>query len=209
MSGLRLAIFASGAGTLFESIATACRTGKLTSQPALLLSSTARAGVMERAARLGVPAHVLRRDAFADDAEFSAAMLSLLRDHDANFICLAGYLKLVPAAVVRAFQQRIINIHPALLPAFGGPGMYGRRVHEAVLEYGARVSGATVHIVDEQYDHGPIVLQQAVTVEPQDTPDSLAARVHAIEHDLYIAALRLFETNRITIKGRLVTISGD
>jgi phosphoribosylglycinamide formyltransferase 1 len=106
----------------------------------------------------------------------------------------------VPEPVVRAFRGRMLNIHPALLPSFGGAGMYGRRVHEAVLEYGCRVSGATVHLVDEHYDHGMIVLQRAVFVAPGDTADSLAARVHGIEHDLYFQSLRLFAQDRIEIR---------
>ncbi len=206
MSRLRLAVFVSGNGTLFETLATRCRTGELDAEPVLLISSSAQAPALERARRLNVPYLVLRTKDFPASEALEAALLEALQRHGVNFICLAGYLKLVPAAVVRAFRHRILNIHPALLPAFGGEGMYGRRVHEAVIDSGARISGATVHLVDEAYDRGPIVLQQAVFVRPDDTPDTLAARVHAIEHDLYVEAVRLFAQDRIHIENRRVQI---
>ncbi|HEY3295889.1 MAG TPA: phosphoribosylglycinamide formyltransferase [bacterium] len=206
MSRLRLAFFVSGNGTLFESIAARCRSGELNAEPALLISSSAKAPALERARWLDVPTAVMRRADFSSDEAFSDAMLAALSEHHVNFVCLAGYLKLVPAAVVAAFRHRMLNIHPALLPAFGGQGMYGHRVHEAVIEYGARISGATVHMVDDQYDHGPIVLQRAVFVRPDDTADTLAERVHEIEHDLYVEAVRLFADNRIEMKERHIRI---
>lgn len=141
-----------------------------------VVSNRADAGALERARRAGVAAAVLHDP--ADPAE----LLAVLRD--ADLVVLAGYLKLVPAAVVARFRHRMINIHPALLPAFGGPGMYGRRVHAAVLASGARRSGATVHYVDEHYDRGPIIAQRAVPVEPGDTPERLAERVLTVEHEL-------------------------
>ena len=131
---------------------------------------------MDRARRAGVRTTVLRDPADAD--ELLAALA------DADLVVLAGYLKLLPARAVARFRQRAINIHPALLPAFGGPGMYGRRVHEAVLASGATESGATVHYVDEQFDRGPIIAQRTVPVLPGDTADSLAHRVLAVEHEL-------------------------
>ena len=206
MSRLKIAFMASGNGTLFETLTTKCRAGELNAEAALLISSDASAPVMARAERLQVPSVVLERKQFARGDEFANAMLDVLRKHGANFVCLAGYLKLVPPEVVRAFHQRMLNIHPALLPAFGGKGMYGRRVHEAVVNSGVRVSGATVHVVDEQFDHGPIVLQRAVFVMQDDTPDTLAERVHTIEHDLYADAVRLFCEDRIRIENQRVTI---
>ena len=131
---------------------------------------------MDRARRAGIRTTVLRNPADADE------LLATLAD--ADLVVLAGYLKLLPAPVVRRFRQRAINIHPALLPAFGGPGMYGRRVHEAVLASGATESGATVHYVDEQFDRGPIIAQRTVPVLPDDTADSLAHRVLEVEHEL-------------------------
>ena len=146
---------------------------------------------------------------FAGPEEFGGALLEALDRHGVTFVALAGYLKHVPVAVVRAFRHRMLNVHPSLLPAFGGPGFYGRRVHEAALDYGVRWSGATVHLVDEAYDTGPIVLQDVVPVRPDDTPDALAARVLAVEHRLYPEALRLFAEGRTRVEGRRVHISDD
>ena len=144
----------------------------------MLFRSAVLTGALERARRARVPTAVVR------DPGDAAELLATL--DDADLVVLAGYLKLVPAAVVARFRCRMINIHPALLPAFGGPGMYGRRVHEAVLASGARVSGATVHYVDEQYDRGPIIAQATVRVAADDTPDTLATRVLAAEHRLLV-----------------------
>lgn len=141
-----------------------------------VISNRADAGALERARHAGVPTTVLRDP--TDAAELLAALA------DADLVVLAGYLKLIPPQVVARFRQRTINIHPALLPAFGGPGMYGRRVHQAVLASGATVSGATVHFVDEQFDRGPIIAQRTVPVLPDDTADTLAQRVLAVEHEL-------------------------
>jgi formyltetrahydrofolate-dependent phosphoribosylglycinamide formyltransferase len=206
MSHLRLGFLVSGNGTIFESITTHCQAGILDAEAAVLISSDPQAPALQRAARLNVPSRVLARTAFADGTEFAVAMLRAFDEHQVNFVCLAGYMKLVPPSVVRTFHHRMLNIHPALLPAFGGKGMYGRRVHEAVVEYGARISGATVHLVDEEYDHGPIVLQRGVFVKPDDTAEDLEARVHEIEHELYVHALQLFAQDRIEIVGRKVRI---
>lgn len=144
----------------------------------LVISNRPDAKALERARRAGVATGILKDP--ADPAE----LLALLEAEEIDLVVLAGYLKRVPPAVVARFRHRMINIHPALLPGFGGPGMYGRRVHEAVLASGARRSGATVHYVDEEYDRGPIIAQRSVPVEPGDTPDTLAARVLAVEHEL-------------------------
>jgi formyltetrahydrofolate-dependent phosphoribosylglycinamide formyltransferase len=141
-----------------------------------VISNRADAGALDRARRANVATTVLRNP--ADANELLAAL------HGVQLVVLAGYLKLVPTAVVAHFRGRMINVHPALLPDFGGPGMYGHRVHAAVLNSGAKVSGATVHFVDEQFDRGEIIAQERVRVEPGDTPDSLAARVLEAEHRL-------------------------
>jgi formyltetrahydrofolate-dependent phosphoribosylglycinamide formyltransferase len=139
-------------------------------------------GAIARAEQAGVPWAVL--PAGVDPESLAESMLNELDLAGADLLVLAGFLKLIPESVVRRYRGRILNIHPALLPAFGGPGMYGRRVHEAVLQSGARVSGATVHVVDEEYDHGPIVAQWPVPVLEDDDPETLAARVLAVEHRL-------------------------
>ena len=206
MNTMRIAFLVSGNGTLFEYIAQQCLRGDIPASPAVVISSSATAKALERAAGLGVPAAVVARSKGESDDEHAAALRAALQRHDVNFICLAGYLKLVPTSLVREFQHRMLNIHPALLPAFGGKGMYGRRVHEAVIDYGARVSGATVHLVDEEFDHGPIVAQRAVFVHPEDNPDTLAERVHALEFDLYAQAVLWFAQSRVRINGRKVSI---
>jgi phosphoribosylglycinamide formyltransferase-1 len=126
----------------------------------------------------------------------------LLAHYDVDLIALAGYMKRVPSKVIERFRNRILNIHPALLPKFGGTGMYGIHVHEAVLAAGEKVSGATVHIVDEEYDHGAIVVQKTVEVSANDTPETLAAKVLKIEHEIYPQALAAFATGRVHIEGR-------
>jgi phosphoribosylglycinamide formyltransferase 1 len=172
---VRVAVLASGGGTNLQALLDACGPAA-PARVTRVVSNRADAGALERARAAGIPAVVLRDP--ADAAELLAAL------GDADLVVLAGYLKLIPAAAVARFPRRMINIHPALLPAFGGPGMYGHRVHAAVLASGATASGATVHFVDEQYDRGPIIAQRTVPVLPGDTAETLAARVLAVEHEL-------------------------
>ena len=175
MPPVRVAVLASGGGTNLQALLDACGPAA-PARVTRVVSNRADAGALERARAAGIPAVVLRDP--ADAAELIAAL------GDADLVVLAGYLKLIPAAAVARFPRRMINIHPALLPAFGGPGMYGHRVHAAVLASGATTSGATVHYVDEQYDRGPIIAQRTVPVLPGDTAETLAARVLAVEHEL-------------------------
>ena len=203
---MRLAVFASGGGTNFQAILDAVENGTLPLTVALCLSNTPKAAALARAERHDVPTAVLDPRDFETETPYAEALMQVLGEHEVNFIALAGYLRKIPAAVVSAFRGRMVNIHPALLPAFGGKGLYGRRVHEAVLAYGVRWTGATVHLVDEEYDTGPIVLQEPAPVMPGDTPDSLAARVLRVEHRLYPQALRLFAEGRVRIEGRIVRI---
>lgn len=172
---LRVAVLVSGGGSNLQALLDALGP-TAPARVTHVLSNRSDAAALDRARRAGVRTTVLQNPADAD--ELLAALA------DADLVVLAGYLKLLPAPVVRRFRQRAINIHPALLPAFGGPGMYGRRVHEAVLASGASESGATVHYVDEQFDRGPIIAQQTVPVLPDDTADSLAHRVLEAEHEL-------------------------
>ncbi len=203
---MRLAVFASGGGTNFQSILDAIARGALPATAALLISNRPGAGALERARRHEVPTLVVDPDAHATPEAHGAALLDALAAHDVSFIALAGYLRKIPPAVVGVFRGRMLNIHPALLPAFGGKGLYGMRVHRAVIEHGVKWTGVTVHLVDEDYDTGPIVLQEPVRVEPGDTPETLAARVLEVEHRLYPEALRLFAEERIAIDGRRVHI---
>jgi phosphoribosylglycinamide formyltransferase-1 len=203
---MRLTVFASGGGTNFQRILDAIDQGRLDAEPVGLITNRADAGARERAERHGIPADVVDPDAFSDPADFGRALLDLLGDRDTSFVALAGFMRKIPANVVDAYRGAMVNIHPALLPAFGGKGMYGMNVHRAVIEYGVHWSGATVHLVDEAYDHGPIVLQEPVPVYPDDTPESLAERVLAVEHRIYPKALQLFAENRIRRDDRRVRI---
>lgn len=178
-------MLASGGGSNLQALLDHLGGRDASAAVALVGSDRPDAGALARARKAGVPT-VLIGNAGAD----AAALLAALGAHGIQLVVLAGYLKLVPAAVVQAFHGRILNIHPALLPSFGGPGMYGRRVHEAVLRSGARVSGATVHLIDEQYDRGTIIAQWPVPVRDGDTPERLAARVLAAEHALLVAVVR-------------------
>jgi len=172
---IRVAVLASGGGTNLQALLDALQ-GDAPARVTRVVTDRPNAGALERARRAGVATAVLGNP--ADPAEFLAAV------GDADLVVLAGYLKLVPPAAVARFRYRMINIHPALLPAFGGHGMYGKRVHAEVVASGATQSGATVHYVDEQYDRGPIIAQQRVPVLPGDTPETLAARVLEVEHRL-------------------------
>jgi phosphoribosylglycinamide formyltransferase-1 len=179
---MRVAVLASGGGTNLQALLDACVAGA-PARVVLVASDKADAGALERARAAGVETHVIR------DPQDGAILTGLLRERGVDLVVLAGYLKLVPAETVTAFDGRMINIHPALLPAFGGPGMYGIRVHRAVLASGATLSGATVHLVNAEYDRGPIVAQWPVPVQPGDTPEALAARVLEVEHRLLPAVV--------------------
>jgi len=195
---LNVAVFGSGRGSNFQAILTAIETRKLPGvRIVLVISNNSGAGILDIGRRHGIPAVHIGERQFPDESAFAGALLALLQRHGADFIALAGYMKRVPRQVIGAYRNRIINIHPALLPKFGGKGMYGIHVHEAVIAAGEKMSGATIHIVDEEYDRGPIVLQRQVAVEPGDTPESLAARVLAVEHRLYPEALALFAAGAI------------
>ena len=203
---MRLALFASGGGSNVAAILDAVGAGALAAEPAVLVTDRPGAGVLLRPEVAGVPTAVVPPG--NDPAAFAQALLDVLARHEVDAVALAGYLRKVPDPVVWAYRHRILNVHPSLLPAFGGPGWYGRRVHAGVLEAGCRVSGATVHLVDSDYDTGPIVLQEAVDVEPDDTPETLAARVLAVEHRLFPRALALLADGQIHVDGRRVSLTG-
>lgn len=179
---MRLAVCVSGRGSNLVALLDALGDSPL-AQVVLVLSNRVDSPALERSRERGIPAEVLER--WQDPADW----LERLHRHQVDLLVLAGYLKLVPAGVISEYRGRILNIHPALLPDFGGPGMYGHRVHEAVLQSGRQVSGATVHLVDEEYDRGEILGQARVPVLPDDTPESLAARVLRAEHRLLPAVV--------------------
>jgi phosphoribosylglycinamide formyltransferase-1 len=207
---LNIAVFASGQGSNFQAIAQSIKKGKIPSAKlVLVVSDNANAGALELARTLFIPAVVLNPKQISSEQEYPATLKRILHEHHVSFIVLAGYLKKLPSELIHEFKNRIVNIHPALLPNFGGKGMYGMRVHEAVLAAKSAESGATVHIVEEEYDRGPIVLQRKIEVLPGDTPESLAARVLKVEHELYPEALRLFAEGKVHIENHRVKILHD
>jgi formyltetrahydrofolate-dependent phosphoribosylglycinamide formyltransferase len=179
---MRVAVLASGGGTNLQALLDRC-SGDAAARVVVVISNKPGAGALDRAGHAGV------RTAVLADHTNATELLGVLQKHGVDLVVLAGYLKLVPRAVVEAYAYRMINIHPALLPSFGGKGMYGRRVHEAVLASGATISGPTVHLVTAEYDRGPILAQWPVPVVPDDTPDTLAVRVLAVEHQLLPAVV--------------------
>ena len=186
----RIAVFISGGGSNLQSIIDATKCGILSAQVALVVSNKKKAYGLQRAANENIETLVFKHKKYSSPEEAGEALLVELRAHEIDYIALAGYLSLLPASVVRAYRNRIANIHPALLPKYGGKGMYGHYVHEAVLAAGDRESGLSVHIVDEIYDNGRILAQTRVSVLPDDTPDTLAARVLEQEHKLYPRVLQ-------------------
>ncbi|HXG24901.1 MAG TPA: phosphoribosylglycinamide formyltransferase [Chthonomonadales bacterium] len=206
---LRIAVLVSGhgRGSNLQAILDACASGEIPGRVAVVIGTRADAPAMERARNAGVPTVTISPRRYAEDESgYAAALLNTLRAHDVRLICLAGYMRILPQPVVEAYRGKIMNVHPALLPLFGGKGMYGEHVHRAVLESGMKVSGCTVHFVDEHYDTGPIILQATVPVRDDDTPETLAARVLPEEHKTYVCAIRLFAEGRLRIEGKRVRI---
>lgn len=193
---LRLTVFASGRGSNLRSIHRAILERRLTAVIVGVVSNRDDAGALSFARSEGIPTLSLEG---CPSENQTGSILDFLTAQQADFIVLAGYMKLLPSDVVKAYPHSIANIHPALLPAFGGQGMYGLRVHEAVIAAKETVSGATVHLVDEEYDRGPIIMQRRVPVLDDDSPETLAARVLEVEHDIYPEALQLFAEQRVEI----------
>ncbi len=203
---LRVGVLVSGTGTNLQALIDACRAGEVPAEIAVVISNVPGAYALERARRAGIPAVVHDHRRFPTREAFEQALRDSLLAHRVELVCLAGFLRILSPGFVRAFAGRIMNIHPALLPAFGGKGMYGDRVHRAVLASGARLSGCTVHFVTEVPDAGPIILQAAVPVLDDDTPETLASRVRREECRLYPEAVRLFAEGRLRIEGNRVRI---
>jgi phosphoribosylglycinamide formyltransferase-1 len=190
---VNVAVFGSGRGSNFQAILAAMQDGRVEGVTiSLVVSNNSKAGILEIARAHAIPALHISQKQYSSEEQYTDALLALLRERAVECIVLAGYMKRIPARLVEAYRGHMMNIHPALLPKFGGEGMFGIHVHEAVLAAGERESGATVHLVDEEYDHGKILLQEKVPVLPEDTPEDLAARVLAVEHRILPEALRRF-----------------
>ena len=202
---MKIAVFASGEGTNLQALIDACADGRVRGSVSLVVSNKEDAGAVRRAQRLGIETLVSPQNEHPTAEEYNAFLAQECKKRGIELICLAGFMLKIAPPLIKAYPGRILNVHPALLPAFGGQGMYGRRVHEAVVAAGVKVSGATIHVVDEEYDHGPIVLQATVPVLATDTPGTLAARVLAQEHWIYPRAVALFAEGRARIEdGKLV-----
>jgi len=195
--GLNLCVFASGSGSNLLAIIEAGKSGYISSQVVLVVSNNSASGALETAKKYNIPAYHLSQKLFTTEFEFESRVLDLLKEYKADLILLAGYMKKLSSAVVKQYSGRILNIHPALLPKYGGKGMYGIHVHEAVIAANEKVTGATVHYVNEVYDSGEIILQMQVKVYPDDNALTLQKRVLETEHKLYPEAIKMFEEKKI------------
>jgi phosphoribosylglycinamide formyltransferase-1 len=200
MKKLNLAVLASGGGTNLQALIDAIERGELLAEIKIVISNNSKAFALERARNHNIPALHLSHKQFAIPEEFDQRLLEVLKENQIDMVILAGYMKILSPVIIRAYKNRILNIHPALLPHFGGPGMYGIHVHEAVIKSGVKITGVTVHIVDEVYDHGAIVIQKPLEVKDDDTPETLAERVLKIEHQTYKEAIQLFAEGRVEVK---------
>jgi phosphoribosylglycinamide formyltransferase 1 len=203
-SPIRIAFLLSGSGTTLENLLRHVDMGRVPATVVVVVSDRPGVRGLERAKARGIPAHVVERRAYRDAAAFDAAVDAAVRAHAPDLVVMGGFLSLW--RVPKDLAGRVVNVHPSLLPAFGGKGLYGDRVHRAVLDAGVKVSGCTVHFVDDEYDAGPIIAQAAVVVADDDTPASLAHRVQEAERGLYPACIRLFAERRLKIEGRRVRI---
>ena len=195
----RLGFLASHNGTNMRAIVVACRQGWLAAEPALLISNNRDCGAINWADLQGIAWQHMSATKLGSDAALDEAMARELKAAQVDFVVLAGYMRKLGPKALAAYSKRILNVHPALLPHFGGQGMYGKHVHEAVLKSGDQFSGVTIHIVDGEYDHGPSVAQSEVPVEAGDTPDTLAARVQAAEQELYPRVLQSIVSGKIDL----------
>lgn len=206
MKTAKIGVLVSGhsRGTNFQAILDAIRDEQLHAQVALLVATNPEHGAIERAQAAGVKTLVLPPNSEETAEEWDHRVADALYEEGVSVLALAGYLRLVSHVLLEAFPNRILNVHPALLPSFGGKGMFGMRVHQAVLEYGCKVSGCTVHLVNERYDTGPIIAQACVPVEENDTPETLSARVQMQEHRLFSRCLEMVIQDQIRVEGRRV-----
>jgi len=201
---IRIACFASGRGSNFRNIHHHIKEGYLSARIVLFVTNNPSAPALSYAVEQGIPSHVLSVKSIPDSREYVNKMLGLLQSEEVEWIVLAGYMKKIPEAVVDAYRYRIVNIHPALLPFFGGKGMYGMHVHEAVYQSGMQVSGVTVHFVTEEYDEGPIIYQEAVSIRECRSPQEVAEKVLRVEHRVYPQALKLLFERPYRIEGKRV-----
>jgi len=198
---MRIAVFASGRGSNFAAIIAAAKRGIFRANLSLLVCDQPKAGVIAKAKRAGVKVVLVRREDFSGKKDFEAQIVKNIQEYKIDLIVMAGFMRMLSHEFVRRYRFKIINIHPSLLPSFKG----AHAIKDA-FDYGVKVTGVTVHFVDEEMDHGPIILQQAVSISKSDTPASLEARIHKIEHKLYPLGIKLFVEGKLKIRGRKVSI---
>ena len=196
---LGLGFLASHGGSNMQAIIDACREGRLDAEPRVVISNNSRSRALRRAADAGIPHYHVSTVTHPDDKARDTAIVDILQRHGVDLVVLGGYMKELGPQTIARFRNRIVNVHPALLPKFGGRGFFGLAVHEAVLASGDRVTGATIHLVDELLDHGAVLAQQTVAVKEGDTPETLAERVLAVEHSLYVDTLRRIASGEIDL----------
>lgn len=205
MGKTKVGVLVSGGGTNLQAIIDACERGEIKGEVAVVISDKSDAFALERARKKGIPAiHIppkgLKRE------EHEKLVDEALSKHGVDLVVLAGYMRILTPWLIQKYSGRMMNVHPALLPSFGGEGMYGEHVHEAVLKHGCKISGCTVHFVSTEVDGGPIILQESVPVLENDTPTTLANRIHPVEHRLYTKAVALYAARKLKIEGRIVRI---
>ncbi len=204
----RIAVLVSGGGTNLQALIDAQHAGQIINgEIVAVISSTPDAYALERAAKANIPGHVVSRKDYASNRDVTMALVELLQSLNIDLVVLAGFMTILTEEMVRAFPNAIINIHPALIPSFCGPGCYGLHVHEKALAYGVKLSGATVHFVSEECDGGPIIIQKAVDVLPDDTPEVLQRRImEQCEWKIMPLAVSLFCQDKLQVEGRIVRI---
>ena len=205
---IKIAVLISGhgRGTNMQSIIDACKEGRIDGEVAIVVGVSEDAPAMSRANEAGVETVVVDPKDFADSEDYDDALVETLRSWEVDLICLAGYMRILGQPIIDAYRNRIMNVHPALIPMFAGKGMFGSHVHEAAIKRGVKLSGCTVHFVDEDYDSGPIILQTIVPVLDNDTPETLAARILPEEHKTYAKAIQLFAQGQLEVVDRRVRI---
>lgn len=206
MHKVRIGVLVSGGGTNLQTLIDAIEQGDINGEIAVVISDREEAYALERAKKHGIKPALIDRKAYQDKDMFNTKLIDELKEMKIELVVLAGFLSILKPEFIKAFEGRIMNIHPSLIPSFCGKGFYGEKVHQAVVEYGVKLSGATVHFVDEGTDSGPIILQESIAIDENDTAQTVAAKVLKIEHKLLPQAVKLYCESRLKIEGRHVII---
>ncbi|WP_053955869.1 phosphoribosylglycinamide formyltransferase [Inediibacterium massiliense] len=205
---INIAAFVSGGGTNLQALIDEIGKKNIDGKIQIILSSNEKAYALKRGEKHGIASIYIGKKNFPDINERNEKIIEILKEKNIDLIVLAGYMSILDEKLVKLYKNKIINIHPSLIPSFCGKGFYGKKVHEGVLEYGAKITGATVHFVDEGTDTGPVIMQKSVMVKEEDTVDSLAERVLKVEHEILPLAVQYFCEGRIKVEGRKVRIGG-